>query len=84
MLISGSSTSELIKVLPDVGAIAAFAGSNDQYWLGKLMRTTQTCITVQWLDIGTDGVWYLTDLPHVAVEMSTLIAHDVSLMIPKT
>ena len=31
MLISGSSTFDLIKVLPDVGAIAAFAGSDDQY-----------------------------------------------------
>ena len=40
MLISGSSTFDLIKVLPDVGAIAAFAGSDDQYWLGKIMRTT--------------------------------------------
>ena len=29
MLISGSSTFDLIKVLPDVGAIAAFAGSDD-------------------------------------------------------
>ena len=40
MLISGSSTFDLIKVLPDVGAIAAFAGSDDQYWLGKIMCTT--------------------------------------------
>ena len=24
-------------------------------------------------------MWYLTDLPHVAVDMSSLIAHDVSL-----
>ena len=72
LALSGSSPFDLNKVLPDVG-------SDDQYWLGKIMCTTQTCITVQWLDIGMDGVWYVTDLPHVAVDMSTLIAHDVSL-----
>lgn len=79
MLLSGRATYELLRELPDVGAIAAFAGSEEQYWLGQVIHITQTCITVCWLDKGPDGVWFLTDLPYATVDISTLIAHDVSL-----
>lgn len=79
MLLSGRATYELLRELPDVGAIAAFAGSEEQYWLGQVIRITRTRITVHWLDRGPDGVWFLTDLPYATVDMSTLIAHNVSL-----
>jgi hypothetical protein len=42
MTMSGRATFELIQTLPDIGAIAAFAGENGEYWLGKVMCTTCT------------------------------------------
>jgi hypothetical protein len=78
MTMSGRATFELIQTLPDIGAIAAFAGENGEYWLGKVMRTTRTRIFVHWLD-QKDGIWSLTTLPHSSVKMTTLLNADVSL-----
>jgi hypothetical protein len=79
MTLTGRSSLEMTPVIPDIGAIVALAADDNQYWLGLVKRTTRARVFVLWLEKDDDGIWSLITQDECSQELSTIIAHDVSL-----